>query len=807
MMNDINNNRQQAEFDPYFEDVKSRTNISFDFVLWFYRILKYWYLFVISVIICLGVAYVKNKSWVPSYPIRALMLLEDRGSASVVQGVVPWGTILRNTENQKIVLSSYDMTENTVNNLPSKMFVDYFIQTRFKRLSLYSDAPVEIMIDTLDNIKPHAYNYVYTISYVDQNQCRVSYKTGPDSDSEVSFNVPFNQEISNELFKVTFRKTPHFRTDIDAFKPDITSYNFRFISKAEMVGTYYNSIYSDVVTEESTVLAISSSGTDPARSLDYMNTLLDTFQEYNLNLKNQQSDLTIAFIDNQLKIVSDSLQSSRMQLESFQKTTGVYDVESTVIREELRMADMERDTLAIRERAMLSVSEKIKNDIYKSEPLMEPASLRVSSPKLNTAVRRYNELLERYKNIGPSSPIFPKVADQLNEVRKEILQELILAHVILQDKKDALVVKYSKLDKKLENLPPQERDYVKFQRQYDVDLMYQQYLSQRKQEASLQRASNIPDNTIFEKPRVVGGPVNGSETGNRYMYAIMIGLIIPLIFVVIKEEILNFSIMTKEDCERISGLPVIGTIENISKKLNNGVVLVKNYPKSSFAESFRNMRVRIEYMAQRENKIMVLVTSTEPADGKTFIATNVASVYQLMGKKVIIVDLDLRRPSVSKTLQLDSQKGISNYLIGQVELEDIIISHPDYGFDIIPAGTLPPNPSELIKTAKTRQLLEHLKETYDYVVIDCSPVGLVSDAYILSEMVDTTLFVVRRAKTNKAFFKSVITQLRSDGVENVALVFNDVKGREGYYGTSRYYGDKTYYLKKNSYYHDDYFEN
>ena len=265
--------------------------------------------------------------------------------------------------------------------------------------------------------------------------------------------------------------------------------------------------------------------------------------------------------------------------------------------------------------------------------------------------------------------------------------------------------------------------------------------------------------------------------------------------------------MTKEDCEKISGLPVIGTIENISKKLSNGVVLVKNYPKSSFAESFRNMRVRIEYMAQRENKITVLVTSTEPADGKTFIATNIASVYQLMGKKVIIIDLDLRRPSVEKTLHLNAPKGISNYLIGQVELEDIIISHPDYGFDIIPAGTLPPNPSELIKTAKTKQVLEHLKEIYDYVIVDCSPVGLVSDAYILSTIADTTLFVVRRGKTNKSFFKSVISQLKYDGVENVALIFNDVKGREGYYGTSRYYGDKTYYLKKNSYYHDDYFEN
>jgi len=157
-------------------------------------------------------------------------------------------------------------------------------------------------------------------------------------------------------------------------------------------------------------------------------------------------------------------------------------------------------------------------------------------------------------------------------------------------------------------------------------------------------------------------------------------------------------------------------------------------------------------------------------------------------------------------LKLETHRGVSNYLIGQVTLDEITISHPDYGFDIIPAGTLPPNPSELIKTQKTKELLQILKEKYDYVVVDCSPVGLVSDAYVLAKQVDVTLFVVRRGKTSKSFFKSVVSQLKYDGVSNMALVFNDVKGREGYYGTSRYYGNKSYYLKKNSYYHDDYYE-
>lgn len=797
-------NKKAIDSDPYFEEVKSKTTISFDFVLWFYRILKYWYLFVISIILFMAYAYIKNKSWVPVYGIQSMIILEDRGTSSVLSGSVPLGSILRNTENQQILLQSYGLVQRTVDKLPKTMHIDYFIQTRFKTLSQYTDKPIEVVIDSLQtDLKPEAYNYIYNITYIDENQCRVSYKENPERDEEISFNAVFDQEINNKLFKIKLRKT-------NSFKPDFIPFSVRFLTNGQLLAMYNGRVGTDLKSETSTALVLLMHGTDPAKDMDFMTALLNEFQNYNLSLKNEQADLTINFLDAQINVINDSLNISRLKLEKFQKETGVYEVSSTALRTELSGADTDRDVLAIQEKAMLIVVDKLVPNIKGNTELIDPATLGLegaAAARLSAYINQYNGIIVKAKNLGPKSPLYTSTINELNELRMKILKEIQTSQLALQDQKNILIKKYQKLDDQLENLPPQERDLIKFQREYEVNQMYHQFLTQRQYEAKIQKASNMPDNFIWEWPRIVGGAINGGEINKNYMYFFLISLIIPIIFVIFKEEVLNFAVVTKEDCEKISGLPVIGTIENISKKLNNGVVLVKNYPKSSFAESFRNMRVRIEYMAQRENKITVLVTSTEPADGKTFIATNIASVYQLMGKKVIIIDLDLRRPSVGKTLQLEAQKGISNYLIGQVELEDIIISHPDYGFDIIPAGTLPPNPSELIKTSKTKQVLEHLKETYDYVIVDCSPVGLVSDAYILSSIADTTLFVVRRAKTNKSFFKSVINQLKYDGVENIALVFNDVKGREGYYGTSRYYGDKTYYLKKNSYYHDDYFEN
>ncbi|WP_165044253.1 exopolysaccharide transport family protein [Dysgonomonas sp. ZJ709] len=792
------NNRNTIETnDPYFDEIKAKTSISFDFVLWFYRILKYWYLFVLSILICLGIAYLENKSWVAVYTTQALMMLEDRGNTGVVNAV-PMGNLLRNTTNQQILLASFGMTERAVKNLPQKMRVDYFRQTHFKRFSIYTVTPIRIEIIDLPE---DAYAHTFNVAPVDDNYCRIYYEEDEDNKiPEFSVVVPYNKEVTNPKFTIKLEKTGSYTADFEPF-------SFRFLSDGQLIGMYSNRIIPVLKDDSGTALEIFMSGTDPYRDIDYLTTLLEEFQGYNLFLKNQQADLTINFIERQLGIINDSLQSSRAALDKFQKETGVYEITSQGLRLEIDQADEEKEKLALKERATLIVTQKIGESILGNTELINPTVVGLEESKLTSLITEYNDLLARSRYLGAKNPLYNKTIDSLNGLRTQILSELQLIQSRLQNSKDGLVKKYQLLDLKVYNLPPQERDLIKFEREFKVNEMYFQFLTQKRYEAQIQKASNTPDNFIWEMPRIFSGPNNGGDMQKNYMFFFFIGILLPLIFIVLKEEIFNYTISTKEECEKISGLPVIGTIENISKKLKTGVVLVKNYPKSSFAESFRNMRVRLEYMARRESNITVLVTSSEPGDGKTFIATNIASVYQLMRKKVIVVDLDLRRPSIAKTLQLDSNKGVSNYLIGQVELEDIILSPPEYGFDIIPAGTLPPNPSELIKTEKTKELIEYLKTKYDYVIIDCSPVGLVSDAYVLARMVDTTLFAVRRGKTNKSFFKSVINQLKFDGIENVALVFNDVKGREGYYGTSRYYGDKTYYLKKNSYYHDDYFEN
>ncbi len=786
--------------DPYFSDVQAKTKFSFDFVLWFYRILKYWYLFVISLIIFLGYAYLKNKSWSPIYNTSATMMIEARGSNIGINTAssVAWGNMVRNSVNQQIMLKSRDMISKTIAKLP-QLKVSYFTKTKFRTENLFGYTPVVIECNF---VAPSAYDYIYQIEPIDSEKCRIFYE-GTETSPPFSMEVPYGQFVQESRFFIKIKKT-------ERFTPDFSPFYFRFVSERELLNRYTGRIGISPLASGSSALVISVIGDNSNQDVEFLDALLKEFQESNLRLKNEAADNTIKFIDKQLGIITDSLKVAESAFRDFQEKTGIYKVESVDNRERLANTLSRMGQLKAQENSLLVLTEMINNTIRNDEELVDPSTLGIDdlggTHNISSLVNEYNKTLASVREMGAANPLYYNNEKKLTNLRINILEGLRAMQGKIQAEKEILQNDSVQLGINLAVLPAQEREFLRHERGYKVNEAYTTYLQQKKYEANLQKASNIPDNYILEAPRVNNSPINGGEKNDTYILCFLVGIALPLAFVICKEEVFNYSISTKEECEKISGLPVIGTLENISKKMSTGNVLVKNFPKSSFAESFRNMRIRIEYLAQKEFPLSLLVTSSEPADGKTFVAANMASIYQLTGKKVILLDFDLRRPSVAKNMGIHTKKGVSNFLIGQVSLDDIIITHPEFGFDIITAGTLPPNPSELIKTKKTKDLIAFLKSNYDYVVIDCSPIGLVSDAYILSKLVDATLFVVRRGKTNKAFFKSVITQVKDDGLYNFALVFNDVKGREGYYGTARYYGDKSYYLKRNSYYHDDYFE-
>ena len=798
------NNKSQSYNDSNIEELISSqsTGISIDIVSWLLKFLRYWYLFVIISVIALSLAYVKNKSWTPTYKTATTILIQDARTSTSrndlsggFQGL-GMGGVRSAHINQMIMIKSFDFISRVVDSLDVNY--DIYEKHRFKSTNLYKRSQITIKSTYVAN---RAYGKEFLIkglsdstfsisyaginhSYMDQ-LLRKGYLPSEPFEMVANYDKPFQ----HSFFFLTVSKSDFFRS------PDYEVY-VKFMSKPSLVGNYQARLNTRLLQEASSVVEVSITGKVEQRDVDFLNLLNREFAHQNLDYKNSSAERAIEYLDRQLAIIRDSIDSSEQKLNTFQATTGMYTQNlSTTKSQQLISLEEDETELNLNKQYMSLLEDELNKDGF----LTDPSATGISNAPLSALVAQYNNLLKDTRELGPLNTI--KIS---NERRIEELTTQIKGMV--QTLKDSynltnedLQNRLSKARGQLASSSKHERDLLTHTRDFNLNNSYYNIILQRRLENQLQKASNSPDNTVIDDPRVMG-IVNNDEKKNNYILFLSIGLLLPFIFVSCKEILFKYSIQTRDELERISKLPVLGTIEHSKRK---DFMVVKNFPRSSFAEGFRNLRSRMEFMAKKEKPVSMLVTSTEPKDGKTFIAINLSSIYGMANKRVIVVDFDLRRPMMTKSLNFENKKGLSNYLISQVSLEDVIYKHPELEVDIIPAGVTPPNPSELIRSERTKELLEILYQKYDYVILDCSPVGLVSDAYFLARQVDVVLYVVKNEKTNRNFFRYTIKELLDDNISNIALIYNDVNIQSGYYGSRRYYGKSAYYHKHGFYYNNE----
>jgi len=271
------------------------------------------------------------------------------------------------------------------------------------------------------------------------------------------------------------------------------------------------------------------------------------------------------------------------------------------------------------------------------------------------------------------------------------------------------------------------------------------------------------------------------------MMFLLFGIMIPALIVVLK-ELLNNTVRSSKDIEKNSDFQVIGMVRHTQ---SFDTLLVPKNPRSAFTEAFRVIRTRIEFIVQRKKNIMIVITSGESGDGKTYFGINLAGIYSMSSPKTILVDMDIRKPSVNERFNITNTEGVTNYLIGQCELEDVILRLPGVDYDILPAGTVPPNAGELIRSDKLIEMFDTLRKQYDFIIVDTSPIGIVADAYSLAQISDVNLYVVRNEKTSKTVLKKITAQLKADNINNIFTIMNDVSTEENKY--SKYYSKKYTY--------------
>ena len=752
-------------------------SLNFNPLEWLFTFMHYWYLFVIALAIALGMAMLKNRRWIPTYYSQGTIVIKESSpygnsaSSSLMQGFsVDAG--YKNVNNQMIMLGSYDLMSRVVDSLPF-LNVEYITQGRFKTRQLYRNTPIVIEYSRLH---PRAYEMMFLITSNEDGTMHIS---SSDESMPLELDVHFGEPVSCPLFDIKVWPTEMLTSSTRVF--------FRFRTHESLVTEFMGRLQLSFVRDGSTVLALSLVSETPQRDCEFLDKLVDIYLLQNLEQKNKVAENSIRFINEQLENLQASLQVSEGAITDFRQENKFVDVNSYAGQLMGRISEYEQQAMELRLReTYFDYLIKYIHDNIEKDAVIAPTTMGVKEPVLVGLVQQLNDLRIKRGELTQKNVYYAKYTKDIENVKLALEEVVTSMRASLEIEKTDLNNRYKDVEKSIRQLPEKELQMVAIERNYRIDENYYTFFRQKRAEAEIQKASNTPDNSIMDRARTTA-VMNANAKSKTTTIYLVIGLLIPF-FLIIISELLNNKIRSPKDVVKLRKFRLIGTLRHAK---NQNPTLVRASPRSSYAEMLRSIRTRMEFVLKRKEKMVISISSTESGDGKTFLATNLAALYGLTGKKTLLVDLDLRKPNIHTKLGLENGVGLSNYLVGECELNEAMVKDTPFGFDLLRAGTIPPNPGELIHSDKLTQMMSDLREQYDFVVIDTSPIGLVPDAYAVIEQCDLCLYVIRCMETNKSFCKQTLDQMKEviDNPEKVQIVLSDIptEGRHSY-GSGYGYG-------------------
>jgi len=500
---------------------------------------------------------------------------------------------------------------------------------------------------------------------------------------------------------------------------------------------------------------------------------------YNLASREDKTKLastTSSFVGEKLKEVEKELDEVNKKLEGYKASKGAVDIstQSQLFLKSVNETDQKVNAIDIQLAALNEVEKYVKDKestagVFPSIVGLEDKMLPELLTKLNNHELEYERLK---KTTAENNPVLSSIREQINKIRPGILENIENQRANLQASKLNLRSASNGYSTVLQSIPQKERELVEISREQGIKLSLYEFLRQKKAEAELAKIEQL-DTRIVDTPQASTEPVS-PKSKLIYIVALIMALVIPAGFVSIK-EFLNRKILYRHEIENLTNTPIIGEIS--LDKSKDPLVIVEG-KRTFIAEQFRRMRTSLGYLGGNSGKKKILVTSTLSGEGKSFVAVNLALSLALTDKKVVLLELDLANPSLSNKLDVSYDEGVSSYLRGECEPEDIIKrTTANSNLFFLPAGPLPDNPSELLLSPKLKELINYLEEAFDIIIIDSAPASLLSDAYILSPICDVTLYVVKHKFTPKSYLERLDEDNTVNQLSNMRIVFNGIQSR------------------------------
>jgi tyrosine-protein kinase Etk/Wzc len=786
-----------------------------DLAKYFFLFLENWWWFVIAVCLGLGIAFMINKYSVKEYKVKAMILIEDQndnnkyggggmfGGADVMRGFGLYPS-MTNLPNQTIILKSESQIDSTIHKLDFE--VSYFKEEVFGKREVYQEAPFVV---SFDRSRPQPVGVTFKVVFNKDSTIHISSEADNDEVKKYDFltgqfvgdsenhspdgDFRFGQAMQGEnyLFTLLPGKTK--------LKKDTPVYYFSFNSYQGILAEWTDRLSTELLDEYSSMLELSVNTECPEKAASFLNNHLEMYLQRTLNKKNQLAINTVRFIDTQLLSISDSLRKTETTLQDFRSESKAVDIsfQGQQLFEEMKKMEESRAIL------------KLQGDYYKylkdylernkeTGDLVAPSVMGITDPLLNNLVLEINKLAgQKVAMTGGNGSVNPYMATinmQINNAKAsaaENVNNLQKNNVLALDD---IEKRYSRIREEVNSLPRAERALFSIERNFKLNDNIYTYLLQKRSEAQIAKASNEPDNEIINNARVVGGPIKPA-TKKNYIIGFLLGVFVPGVFFISK-EVFNLKVETEEEVKKITNLPVAGHITHSTSDYQD---VVLRDPQGRISEAFRNLRTRMRFFTREVENPVILISSSMPAEGKTFTALNLASAYSLAESTTVLVSFDLRKPRLYTEFGLDNEKGISTFLIGRDSVDDIVIQTSHKYLSIVPAGPVPPNPAELATSAKTRELFDELRKRFDIIIVDSAPIGAVSDTYSLAAIADAIIILVRHNKTFKQLLKDTMEDCRINGVTNLSILMNDIRSDMRMYGYKGRYGYTYGYGYDNNY--------
>lgn len=754
-------------------------------------VLDHWKLFLASILVMLCISIFFIWQTPPTFRVKATVLVGDEGS-DISQSILDEVGVIgkkKNVENEIAIISSRFLMNKAVSSL--KMNVNCIADLGLRSRELYTQRPLDLEFK-FNQIVPDQFSLDILVENETLLQTEVSWEDISGVEHMIEMVIEPNHEFSVPFGTLRIVTTPWFKEIALGDSAYSKRYTLNYTNDELLTSHYMEQLSVETARQKASILELTLVDHLKERGEDVLDRLLEVYISNSVDKKNLLTSNALTFIDDQLNYISDELIELESEIKDYKTINRISDVgtEASFFLDQVGDLDKQVSDIDVR----ISFVEYLYSYVLSNNSLenASPTSLGIHDPLLIEILTTINELTSEKESLllftKKDNPLIAALDIKINAAKESLVNNILSIKSGLLASKAQLEKQQETLEIKVKGLPKAEYDLLALERKYSIKESLYLLLLEKRSENAIMLASTVSDNFVLDKARGGEKPISPKKS-IIMLFGLVIGIGLPLLALVLRSMFDN-TIKSKGDISRSTSISLIGSIPH---NQTESQLIMNASSHSAIAEAFRSLRTNIGFISASnghdgEKPATILqLTSSFGSEGKSFCSINLAASLALTGQRTIVLGLDLRKPKLAEYFNVSNDLGVSTILAGMNNLEDCILSTKVENLDLLVAGPIPPNPSELLLGGELAKLLDKLKEDYRYIILDTPPIGLVSDALTIAEHVHATIYVIRQGVTSSRDLDYINDVYMMERIRNISILFNDVKFGSKY-GYSYGYG-------------------